>query len=111
MTPLFPMPRRCAHPAIKAAKQCRTAMDLANAGQIRAAETLLRAAMTGLRGTDMPMMQAKILNSLGLVYLQRERPETARRCLARALTLIERKIGRDNWLYKSVCGNRDSLAA
>lgn len=112
MTPLFsPCSSRCGHPAIKAARQCRAAMDLANAGKAGEAETLLKAAMGGLRRAGMPMMKAKILNSLGIVYAQQNRPIQARRCLSSSLRIVAGHVGTDNWLYARIAANRDSLAA
>ena len=64
MTPLFSPCSGCSHPAIKAAKQCKTAMALANDGRAGEAEALLNTAMGGLRRAGMPLMKAKILNSL-----------------------------------------------
>ena len=111
MTPLFPTPTRCGHPAIKAARQCKTAMELANADRPDAAEQLLRSALGGLRQAGLPMMRAKIMNSLGLVYAQRNEHRRARRCLSVSLRIVAGHIGVDNWLYARIAGNRDRLPA
>lgn len=92
MTPLFSPCSGCSHPAIKAARQCRTAMG-------------------GLRRAGMPMMKAKILNSLALVYAQQNRHLQARRCLSSSLRIVAGHVGTDNWLYARIAANRDSLAA
>jgi len=111
MTPLFSSCTQCSHPAIKAAKQCKTAMALANASKSDAAEALLRTAMGGLRQARLPMMQAKILNSLGLVYAQQNNHHKAKRCLSLSLRIIAKHVGMDNWLYARIAGNRDRLPA
>jgi hypothetical protein len=86
-------------------------MELANAGRPAEAEALLRAAMKSLRRANMPMMRAKILNSLGLVFAQHGKPLKARRCLCTSLRTIAGHIGTNNWLYARIAANRDSLAA
>lgn len=111
MTPLSSPCSGCSHPAIKAARQCKTAMAMANDGRTGEAETLLKAAMGGLRRAGMPMMKAKILNSLALVYAQQNRHLQARRCLSSSLRIVAGHVGTDNWLYARIAANRDSLAA
>ena len=111
MTPLFNTCGKCAHPAIKAAKQCKKAMELANASKPGEAEAMLRNAMGGLRQSKLPMMRAKILNSLGLVYAQQSNNDKARRCLSLSLRIIEQHVGMDNWLYARIAGNRERLSA
>ena len=111
MTPLFSPCSSCGHPAIKAARQCKRAMELANASQPDAAEELLRSALSGLRQADLPMMRAKIMNSLGLVYTQQNEHRKARRCLSLSLRIVAGHVGVDNWLYARIAGNRDRLPA
>ncbi|GAB6110850.1 tetratricopeptide repeat protein [Desulfomicrobium salsuginis] len=111
MTPLFSTCTGCSHPAIKAARQCKAAMALANDGRTGEAETLLKTAMGGLRRAGMPMMKAKILNSLALVYAQQGMHLRARRCLSSSLRIVASRVGTDNWLYARIASNRDSLAA
>lgn len=111
MIPLFPTRTACSHPAIKAARQCKAAMELANAARPAEAEALLKSALNGLRRTDLPMMKAKILNSLGLVYAQQNQPRKARRCLTSSLRIVAGQVGADNWLYARIAANRDKLAA
>jgi len=110
MTPLFSPCTKCSHPAIKAAKQCKAAMQMANDSAPQEAETLLRNAMRDLRQADLPMMRAKILNSLGLVYALQNDPRKARRCLSLSLGIVGRCVGRDNWLYARIAGNLERLA-
>jgi RES domain-containing protein len=109
MTPLFNPCTKCSHPAIKAAKQCKTAMILANDGQPTAAEAMLKSAMHGLRRADLPMMKAKILNSLGLVHALQGRHHHADRCLGASLRIISAHIGTDNWLYARIAASREQL--
>ena len=111
MKPLFSSCCSCSHPAIKAAKQCKAAMELANAARPTEAEALLKQAMTGLRRAGLPMMKAKLLNSRGLVYAQQNETLKARRCLSSSLRLIAGHVGTDNWLYARIAANRDRLAA
>lgn len=108
MTPLSPR-ATCAHPAIKAARQCKAAMALANNGQPSAAEALLKTAMRGLRRAGLPMMRAKILNSMGLVHAQQGKNLKAGRCLSASLRIIAGHVGTDNWLYARIAVNRDRL--
>lgn len=109
MIPLFLSCPGCGHPAIKAAKQCRKAMELANARRTAEAEALLRTALGSLRQNKLPMMQAKILNSLGLVYAQQNNHQRARRCLTQSLRITARHVGMDNWLYRRIAGNLERL--
>jgi hypothetical protein len=109
MTPLFNPCTGCSHPAIKAAKQCKAAMELANDGQAAAAEALLKTAMQGLRRAGLPMMRAKILNSLGLVHAQQGKHHQAGRCLSASLRIISGHVGTDNWLYARIAASRDRL--
>ena len=111
MIPLIPQRTACSHPAIKAAKQCKAAMELANDARPAEAETLLKNALNGLRRTELPMMKAKILNSLGLVYAQQNQELKARRCLNSSLRIVAGHVGTDNWLYARIAANRDNLAA
>lgn len=111
MTPLFSSCGKCGHPAIKAAQQCKRAMDLANASQTEQAEILLRQALGGLRRANLPMVQAKILNSLGLVYAQQERRQKAVSCFSLSMRLVERHVGPDNWLYARIAENKNRLAS
>ena len=111
MTPLFPPRTRCGHPAIKAARQCKEAMELANADRPDAAKQLLRSALGSLRQAGLPMMRAKIMNSLGLVYAQQCEHRKARRCLSLSLRIVAGHVGVDNWLYARIAGNRDRLPA
>jgi hypothetical protein len=92
MTPILSTCGKCVHPAIKAAKQCRKAMELANASKPGEIEAMLRTAMDGLRQSKLPMMRAKILNSLGLVYAQQSNHDKARCCLSLSLRIIERHV-------------------
>lgn len=108
MTPLFSC-SVCKHPAILAAKQCKKAMELSNAQQHQAAEALLRQAMRGLLRAPLPLMRAKLLNSLGLIYAQQNQPRRAERCFSASLTLIDRHVGRDNWLYSRISNNAANL--
>lgn len=109
MTPLFTQRTKCAHPAIKAARQCRTAMELANDGQPAKALAVLKTAMHGLRRAGQPMMKAKILNSLGLVHALQGKHHQAGRCLSASLRIISAHIGADNWLYARIAASRDQL--
>lgn len=111
MTPLFAPRTCCSHPAIKAAKLCRKAMELANANHPEYAEWLLRNALGGLRQQDLPMMKAKLLNSLGLVFAQQNNQARARRCMALSLRIVADHVGTKNWLYARIKGNHDSLSA
>lgn len=105
MTPLFSSCCGCSHPAMKAAKQCKHAMTLANEGRHEEAIAMLRHAMRSLRGTQLPMMYAKVFNSLGLVHAQQKQFIQARRCFQSSLRLVERHVGRDNWLHARIAGN------
>jgi hypothetical protein len=51
------------------------------------------------------MMQAKILNSLGLIYAQRNETPKARRCMSSSLRIIAGHVGTDNWLYSRITAN------
>jgi Flp pilus assembly protein TadD len=86
-------------------------MALFNDGKSAEAETLLKEAMRALRNAKLPMMQAKILNSLGLIYAQRNETPKARRCMSSSLRIIAGHVGTDNWLYSRITANRDRLAA
>jgi tetratricopeptide (TPR) repeat protein len=108
MTPLFPP--KCGHPAIKAAKQCKKAMELSNMRQYDRAEALLRNALGGLRRAPLPMVKAKILNSLGLVYAQQQRADKAERCFKISLRIVDKHIGRCNWLYERIADNLTRLS-
>lgn len=108
MTPLFPP--KCGHPAIKAARQCKKAMELSNVRQHDRAEALLRSALGGLRQAPLPMVKAKILNSLGLVYAQQQRADKAKRCLGISLRIVDKHIGSSNWLYERIADNLANLS-
>lgn len=108
MTPLFTC-KGCGHPAIKAAKKCKTAMELANANQHKEATAMLRTALSDLRQSPLPLMQAKIFNSLGIVYAQQNRAILAKRCFNVSLRIVEKHVGTNNWLHSRITGNRDSL--
>lgn len=73
------------------------------------AEALLRNALGGLRQAPLPMMKAKILNSLGLVYAQQQRVEKAKRCFGISLRIVNKQIGQKNWLYARITDNLASL--
>ena len=111
MTPLFPPCGKCSHPAIKAAKQCKQAMILANSSQPEQAEALLRQALGVLRQSNLPMVRDKVLNSLGLVYAQQDRRQKAHSCFSMSLRLVERHVGLDNWLYNRIAENKNRLAS
>lgn len=107
MVPLNPP--RCSHPAIKAARQCKKAMELSNMRQHDRAEALLMNALGGLRRMPLPMVKAKILNSLALVYAQQQRNDRARRCLGISLRIVGKHIGHGNWLYERIADNLANL--
>lgn len=111
MTPLFSPCTRCSHPAITAARQCKAAMAMANDGRPREAQDMLKTAMGNLRQANLPMMKAKLLNSLGLVFAQQNKTLQARRCLTSSLRIVAGQVGTDNWLYARIAANRDKLAA
>ena len=111
MIPRSPKCPACSHPAIRAARKCKMAMALFNDGKTAEAETLLEEAIRDVRGTGLPMMQAKLLNSLGMVYSRQNRTRKAERALAASLRIIAGRIGTENRLYERVAANLHSLAA
>ncbi len=113
MQPLFSKScsKQCAHPAIQAAKLCKKAMGLANEQHLGAAEKELKTALLTLRKAELPMMKAKILNSLGILYMQQKEMGRATRCFNRSLTIVAKQIGTENWFYGKIAENRQQAQA
>jgi Tfp pilus assembly protein PilF len=86
-------------------------MAMANDGRPREAQDMLKTAMGSLRQANLPMMKAKLLNSLGLVFAQQNKTLQARRCLTSSMRIVAGQVGTDNWLYARIAANRDKLAA
>jgi Flp pilus assembly protein TadD len=84
---------------------CRYGMRTAEAGDHSGAQFLLHQALRQAQGLASPVLEAKILNSLGVVCLLRGSGRDAVRHLARALERVERRVGRNNKLYAAIAGN------
>jgi hypothetical protein len=82
-----------------------------NDGKTAEAEALLKQALKDVREANLPMMQAKLLNSLGLVYSGQNQNRKAASALTASLRIIAGRLGTTNRLYDRVAANLHSLAA
>ena len=84
---------------------CRDGMSAAGAGNFAGAGFLLRQALRQAGAIASPVLEAKILNSLGVVSLMRGRGAEAAPHLALALEKVERRVGKNNKLYAVIESN------
>ena len=85
-------------------------MRLARQGEHRAGLTLLALALRQAVAMDAPVLEAKIRNSLALVFHMAGQPGRARRQMDRALTLTRASVGTDNGFFATLARNRDRMA-
>lgn len=85
---------------------CRSGMASLQIGEHVVAERVLCHALDVTRSSGLgPILEAKAINNLGLVFHACNRVSEAKRYYLQALQLIDGRLGKDNWLYRSVMEN------
>lgn len=84
---------------------CRAGAKAHAEGDEVNAEFLLRQACTQARVLNSPILEAKILNTMAVFAVEGRRAQTAMPLLARALALVDTRIGRTNKLYMVISNN------
>jgi hypothetical protein len=86
----------------------RSGMRAFAEGRVRNADFLLHQALRQARSLHSPVLEAKILNNIGLVAALSGREQQARAILQEALATLERKV-RAGALHSVISGNLSSL--
>ncbi len=84
---------------------CRCGMAAAEKGDHEGANFLLRQALRQAGALSSPVLEAKILNSMGIVRLLQGRTADAAPFLTSALDKVERRAGKSNRLYAVIAAN------
>ncbi len=84
---------------------CRCGMASANGGDAAGAQFMLHQALRQARSLASPVLEAKILNSLGVVCLMGGQGSAAVPHFTRALEKVEARVGRNNKLYATIESN------
>lgn len=66
---------------------------------------LLRQAYSQARGLNSPVLEAKILNTMGVFALERKHAVKAVPLLAEAREKVKARVGTKNKLYEVICNN------
>ena len=88
----------------------RSGMRAFEEGRIENADFLLHQALMRARSLNSPVLEAKILNNIGLVAALSGREGKARETLRQALGRLEQKV-REGKLHSIISGNLSSLPA
>lgn len=83
----------------------REGMAACQTGDLEGAGRLLAQGIELARKAGVSMYEAKLRNNLGLVHLLAVRPCEAASEFGQALALVEKKLGRDNSLFKRIENN------
>lgn len=84
---------------------CRAGAEAHAAGDAVNAEFFLRQAYVRARALPSPVLEAKILNTMGAFALEDNRPHAAVPFLRQARKKVDARIGRDNTLYHVISDN------
>lgn len=84
---------------------CTEAARRHEAGDLPGADFLLRQAYALSQGLQSPVLEAKILNTMGAFRIEGKRAKTAVPLLAEAREKVLARIGRNNKLYTIITGN------
>lgn len=93
----------CAVTAIR--DLCRSGMAANEHGDHAAADFYLHQALRQAQGRKSPVLEAKILNTMGVLALTRGRQACAVAPFTQALHKVEARIGRENVLYRVISNN------
>ncbi len=83
----------------------RNGMKAYEAGDVSGAEFLLHQALLRARGTKSAVLEAKILNNIGLIEILTGRKESAASHLRAALEKVRARVGGENKLHSVVRNN------
>ena len=98
--------------AVKAVGQLsRTGMKAYEAGDVMGAEFLLHQALLRAQGMNSPVLEAKILNNIGLVSALTGRKADAVRHLQTALEKVRNRVGCENKLHALLVRNLEQAQA
>ncbi len=84
---------------------CRSGMGCVDRGDYLGGRFLLRQALRQAQALASPVLEAKILNSLGVACLLEGSSRDAAGYFARALERVESRAGKGNKLYAVIEGN------
>lgn len=87
----------------------RAGMEALNQGRPQDGLVKLQAALKQAQEFGSPIHQAKIRNNMALAFQDLGLPDQARKNYALALHLVAARVGSDNYLYRSISRNLDTL--
>ena len=93
----------CALKAIK--KLCRAGTAAHESGDVLNAEFHLHQAYIWAKGLNLPVLEAKILNTIAVFAIADHRPTKAVSMLHEAREKVEARVGRNNKLYRIITDN------
>ena len=86
-------------------------MQALSEGNLVNAEFLLNQALRHADSLGAEAFSAKIKNNIGLVYREQGALTKAEECFRTALTVIERRVGKENKLYNAVLSNLHTVTS
>jgi hypothetical protein len=93
----------CALQSIR--RLCRSAVEAHEAGNGANADFLLHQACVLAEGLHSPVLEAKVLNTRGVIAMANRRRKAAVIFLAQAQAKVDARIGRSNKLYAVISNN------
>lgn len=93
------------------AVHARAGMEALNMGRPFDALEKLKTALQTAQDAGSPVHQAKIRNSMGLVFQQLGLRAEAEQNYRLALRLVKARVGEDNRVYRTIASNLDGLSA
>ena len=84
---------------------CRAGAEAHAAGDTMNADFLLHQAYAQAKGLRSPVLEAKILNTMGVFKMEEKQPKDAVSLLTKARDKVEARIGKGNKLYKVISNN------
>jgi tetratricopeptide (TPR) repeat protein len=83
----------------------RTGMGACNDGRLEEAEAKLILALYLSKSTELPCLEAKALNNLGVFYACKKVWDEALIYYEQALSIVYSEFGRNNWFCKAIQNN------
>jgi hypothetical protein len=84
---------------------CRAGAEAHAAGDIMNADFLLHQAYSQAKGLQSPVLEAKILNTMGVFKMEGKQAKAAISLLTTARDKVEARIGKSNKLYTVISNN------